>query len=276
MNPEPDQKAQAEPLRIIMGPSEPYLVENLNFDDAVRKELPNRDAVVEQYLLNQAYKRGQDPKRPFRRELLPPDWGRGGEKVRTEHWKPGSYPQKRNEFGHYDKGRHYVWEEGGEEHEIYDPPTVRMFTKDPPYIHEAAHHLQKDEVRDPRVKLGIPNNPGLLPDSWYQNPAEIQAEASAAKRRYIHEYQLYPHNAEKLRPLDKDHPAVKEGKPLPEEHIDAMFKYWMTEGEDGQWGAGYNHDPKKFPVELFKEALRLGKNNQKPVGMFTGRSTMPS
>jgi hypothetical protein len=251
-------------------PTEPYYVENLNFDDAVQKEFPNRDAEVEQYLLNQAYKRGQDTDRPFQRELKVPDWAAGGEKVRTEHWDPGSFQRTQGELGHYEKARHHIWEEDGKEHEFKTPPTIRMFNNYPPYIHEAAHHLQKDQVRDPRIKLNIPSN-GLTPDGWYQNPEEIQADASLAKRRYVHEYQLYPHATKELQPLDRNHPAVKEGKPIPEEHIDNMFDWWMIDTEDSKWGAGYNQEPEDFPVEMFKEALRLGKNDQKPAGMFTGR-----
>ena len=48
-------------------PTEPYYVEDLNFDESVQKEYPGRDAEVEQYMVNQAYKYGHDPKRPFQK-----------------------------------------------------------------------------------------------------------------------------------------------------------------------------------------------------------------
>ena len=49
-----------------------------------------------------------------------------------------------------------------------------------------------------------------------------------------------------------------------------MFESWMRDDRHG-WGDAYRTKTEKFPVELFKEALRLGKNDQKPAGMFTGR-----
>jgi hypothetical protein len=294
-------------------PTEPYYVENLNFDDAVQKEFPNRDVEVEQYLLNQAYKRGQDPNRPFQKTLQVPDWGRAGEKVRTEYWDPNSITRDMGERGHFAQegvttlqGQPYYTEE----------PTIRMFDDNPPYIHEAAHSLQK-QINDPRRNIKIPskyeyggveNNRG----AWNARPQEIQAEASAVKRDYIHNPALQKVLGEKekqelsdtfqqetqykkdgsknpyygytvedhmrdngtylpdnVQRLDRNHPAVREGMPIPEEHIDGMFKHWMT--TDPRWGEFYRDKPEDFPVELFKEALRLGKNDQKPAGMFTGR-----
>jgi hypothetical protein len=293
-------------------PTEPYYVENLNFDDAVQKEFPNRDAEVEQYLLNQAYKRGQDPNRPFQKTLQVPDWGRGGEKVRTEYWDPNSITRYTDEIGHFAqegvttaRGQSYYTEE----------PTIRMFTDDPPYIHEAAHSLQ-NKRSDPRRNIKMPSKyqmrvSGSL-GAWNARPEEIQAEASEVKRNYIHNPALQKVLGEKekrelsdhfqqepqykedgsrnpyygytiedhlrdtsgylpdnVQRLDRNHPAVRGGMPIPEEHIDGMFKQWMT--TDPRWGEFYQNHPEDFPVELFKEALRLGKNDQKPAGLFTGR-----
>lgn len=292
-------------------PTEPYYVENLNFDDAVRKEHPNRDVEVEQYLLNQAYKRGQDPQRPFKKTLQVPDWGRGEDKVRTEYWDPDSIARDVGEAGHFARegispiqGHSYYTEE----------PTIRMFKDPPPYIHEAAHSLQ-NERSDPRRNIKIPAKHQIRKHdsmgAWNARPEEIQAEASSVKRDYVHRAQLpktlSKQQEEKLRDrlkrepeykedgsvnpyhgytvedfkrstflpsdiqvLDKNHPAVRQNKPIPEEHIDNMFQYWMHSDPQG-WGDFYRDNPEEFPVELFKEALRLGKKDQRPTGLFTGR-----
>ena len=273
-------------------PTEPYYVENLNFDDAVQKEHPNRDVEVEQYILNQAYKRGQDPKRPFQNILQVPDWGRGGDKVRTEYWDPESVTRNADEKAHFAwkgysnlQGRPYYSEE----------PTIRMFVDNPPYIHEAIHSLQDSFSLDPRKRVKIPepswwNENASDDDAWGTRPHEIQAEASEAKRKYLHKEVPERMSKPKLLPLpglenkpresyktdyrvepfDKNHPAVKEGRPIPDPIINDMFKSWMRDDPHG-WGDAYRDKPEDFPVELFKEALRLGQNNQKPAGMFTGR-----
>lgn len=246
-------------------PTEPYYVENLNFDEAVRKEYPNRDVEVEQYILNQAYNRGQDPKRPFQKTLQVPDWGRGGDKVRTEHWDPDSIARNEGESGHFArKGMSTI-----QGHPYYtEEPTIRMFVDNPPYIHEAAHSLQ-NQVRDPRrnVKLSKSVSEG---DDWKNHPVEIQAEASKAKREYLHKEVPARKADYGVQPFDKNHPAVKEGRPIPDEIIDDMFESWMRNDYQG-WGDAYRDKAEEFPVELFKEALRLGQNDQRPAGLFTGR-----
>lgn len=264
-------------------PTEPYYVENLDFDDAVRKEHPNRDVEVEQYILNQAYKRGQDPKRSFQNTLQVPDWSKGGEKVRIEYHDPESKKRVDNEAGHYVRS-----------YEKYpnqiEPAKIRMFSDQAPYIHEATHHLQSGNIRDPRRKVAIPDVSATTGDDWATRPHEIQAEASEAKRNYLHKevpdrkkggrliplpgLENKPRESYKadygVEPFDKDHPAVKEGKPIPDEIVDDMFKHWMGRDPHG-WGDAYRDNPEEFPVELFKEALRLGKNDQRPSGLFTGR-----
>jgi hypothetical protein len=266
-------------------PMEPYYVENLNFDDAVQKEFPNRDAEVEQYLLNQAHKRGQDPNRPFQKILKAPDWGKGGDKIRTEYHDPKSQSRKTTEKAHYAPRQvvgYYLDEDGGPDknNPYIEDTTIRLFEKEPtdpsepygnseyPYIHEAMHHITSDQGGsgyERNFDFGSP---------WLNSPNEIMSEAAKRKRAYVHGSNGY---AEGFEPpnqkwLDSAHPAVKEGKPIPEKHIDDMFIDWMNKDNAG-WGDSYRYNPEDFPVELFKEALRLGKNDQKPAGMFTGRKS---
>jgi hypothetical protein len=274
-------------------PTEPYYVENLNFDDAVQKEYPGRDVEVEQYLVNQAYQHGHDPKRPFQKTLRALDWGKGDEKVRTEYWDPKGVARGKNQ-----------------PNASYNPdsvPSIEMFgdPKEAPYTHEFSHHLYnfQDNPADPRRRVDVPDsyNTSLkrqfgeqseYQDKWRSAPWEVQAEASQAKRDYIHkdvgnridESQspyMQSHDGGKssrliykgdygVEPFDKNHPAVKEGKPIPDDIIDDMFETWMQRDDHG-WGESYRDRPKDFPVEMFKEALKLGKNDQRPAGMFTGR-----
>jgi hypothetical protein len=254
-------------------PIEPYYVENLNFDDAVQKEFPNRDVEVEQYLLNQAYERGQDPNRPFQKMLKAPDWGKGGDKIRTEYHDPKSQWRKTTEKAHYQPRQvegYYLDEEGGpdENNPVIADTTIRHFEKVPsdlsepyadlkyPYIHEAMHHITSDQGGS-----GYERNFDFG-SSWLNSPDEIVSEAARRKREYVH--------GTNQKRLDSTHPVVKEGKPIPNEAIDEMFDEWMHKDNAG-WGESYRDKPEDFPVELFKEALRLGKNDQKPAGLFTGR-----
>lgn len=259
-------------------PTEPYYVEKLDFDETVQKEFPNRDFDVEQYIVNQAIRRGQDPNRPFQKTLRGLDWSRGNDKVKTEYWDPQGVKRGKNTEAHYD------WIGRG------DSPIIRMFDKNPPFTHEFSHHLYNFQGNppDPRKSVEFPSYspespPHVAITDWGKRPSEIQADASAAKRRYVHRevprrksWLNHPLNAQKYRYdvefFDKDHPAIKEGKPIPDDVMDDMFKYWMkndiNESQRG-WGESYRKNPEEFPVELFKEALRLGKNDQKP-GLFTG------
>lgn len=267
-------------------PTEPYYVENLNFDDAVRKEYPNRDVEVEQYLLNQAYKRGQDPNRPFQKILKAPDWGKGADKIRTEYHDPKSQMRSGNEAAHYDHGvqGYYLDEKGGPDYNspVMGDPTIRHFEKVPadpsepyadldyPYIHEAMHHITSD-----KGDSGYERNFDFE-DPWLNSPSEIMSEAASRKREYIHGnipfYKTLPigKNSEPRKWFDSAHPAVKEGKPIPDEVIDDIFNNWMYWDPKG-WGDSYHDNPEEFPVELFKEALRLGKKDKRPAGLFTGR-----
>jgi len=264
-------------------PTEPYYVEHLNFDDAVRKEHPNRDVEVEQYLLNQAYKRGQDPNRPFQKILKAPDWGKGGDKIRTEYHDPNSQMRNTTEAAHYQPRQvqgYYLDEKGGPNYNdpVIADTTIRHFEKVPadpsdpyadleyPYIHEAMHHITSD-----KGDSGYERNFDFE-DPWLNSPSEIMSEAAKHKRAYVHGSAGY---AEGFEPpnqiwLDSAHPAVKEGRPIPEKHIDDMFYRWMDRDPKG-WGDSYRDNPEEFPVELFKEALRLGKKDQRPPGLFTGR-----
>ena len=275
-------------------PTEPYYVENLNFDETVQKEFPGRDFDVEQYLVNQAIRRGQDPKRPFQKTLRGLDWSQGSDKVRTEYWDPeGVARGPHRELGHYNEGNGFF---GTTE------PTIRMFADPAPHTHEFSHHLYnfKDNPPDPRRMVDIPEpyntvrNADDYATGWLSTPLEIQAEASYAKRKYAHDVVGSRKDAQSpyiksrdpdyggrlsryaykkdygVEPFDKNHPAVKEDKPIPDEIIDDMFESWMQEDRKG-WGESYQNRPEEFPVELFKEALRLGQNNQKPAGLFTGR-----
>lgn len=254
-------------------PTEPYYVENLNFDDAVQKEFPNRDAEVEQYLLNQAYKRGQDPNRPFQKMFKAPDWGKGGDKIRTEYHDPKSQWRQTTEKAHYAPRQvegYYLDEDGGpdENNPVIADPTIRHFEKVPsdysepyadlkyPYIHEAMHHITSDQGGS-----GYERNFDFG-SSWLNSPDEIVSEAARRKREYVH--------GTNQKRLHSTHPVVKEGKPIPNEVIDEMFDDWMYKDNKG-WGESYREKPEEFPVELFKEALKLGKNDQKPAGLFTGR-----
>jgi hypothetical protein len=292
-------------------PTEPYYVENLNFDDAVQKEYPGRDVEVEQYLVNQAHQRGQDSKRPFQKTLRALDWGKGDEKIRTEYWDPKGVNRGPNqEAAHYDYMGYYQ-----KHQDTPIEPTIRMFQdpKKAPYTHEFSHHLYnfQDKPADPRRRVNIPitsdeqldrdnGNPPSYMDKWRSEPSEIQADASKAKRDYTHneigerlgmlgyddfdpeehwgldkdEYQdliRRQHNTYYgVEPFDKNHSAVKEGKPIPDPIIDDMFESWMQRDDKG-WGESYRNNPQEFPVEMFKEALKLGKNDQKPAGLFTGR-----
>ena len=286
-------------------PTEPYYVENLNFDETVRKEYPHRDFEMEQYLVNQAVRRGIDPKRPFQKTLRGLDWSRGSDKIRTEYWDPkGVARSPDQESGHYDYVGYYQ-----KHQDTTKEPIVRMFgdTKKAPYTHEFSHHLYnfQDNPSDPRRMVNIPEpgsaigNPNENMDEWRSTPSEVQAEASQAKRDYTHRtvsnrksqlgYYDYPEAEDReavlrnyknyygVEPFDKDHPAVEKElhpyirrEPIPDEIIDDMFETWMQRDPHG-WGESYRDKPEEFPVELFKEALRLGQNNQKPAGLFTGR-----
>lgn len=262
--------------------TEPYYVENLDFDESVQKEFPNRDYDVEQYLVDQAIQRGQNPNRPFQKSLRGLDWSRGNDKIRTEYWDP----QALHNVGRNRNGAYYYNAHKGK-------PVIRMYNQALPYVHEFSHHLYnfQDNPQDPRNVVKIPESSSSQGSdsmkSWRSDPSEIQAEASKAKRRYVHrevpkrvkwgesigspsfparEHVNFMYNVE---PFDKDHPAIKEGKQIPDDVVDDMFKSWMDEDGKG-WGESYRKNPKEFPVELFKEALRLGKNDQKP-GLFTGK-----
>ena len=261
--------------------TEPYYVEKLDFDETVQKEFPNRDFDVEQYIVNQSIQRGQDPNRSFQKTLRGLDWSRGNDKVRTEYWDPQGVERGINEEAHYD------WRGKG------DSPIIRMFDKNPPFTHEFSHHLYnfQDNPTDPRKSVEFPtysseNPPHVAITDWAKRPSEIQADASAAKRRYVH--REVPKRKSRLNQpfgfrkreddvefFDKDHPAIKEGKPIPDDVMDDMFKYWMrndiNESQRG-WGESYDKNPEEFPVELFKEALRLGKKDQKPELFTVNRS----
>lgn len=254
-------------------PIEPYYVENLNFVDAVQKEYPDRDVEVEQYLLNQAHERGQDPNRLFQKILKAPDWGKAGDKIRTEYHDPKSQWRKTTEKAHYQPRQvegYYLDEEGGpdENNPVIADATIRHFEKVPsdrsepyadlkyPYIHEAMHHITSDQGGS-----GYERNFDFG-SSWLNSPDEIVSEAARRKREYVH--------GTNQNRLDSTHPVVKEGKPIPNEVIDEMFDEWMYKDNAG-WGDSYRDKPEEFPVELFKEALKLGKNDQRPAGMFTGR-----
>jgi hypothetical protein len=175
---------------------------------------------------------------------------------------------------------YYLDEDGGpdENNPVIADPTIRHFEKVPsdhsepytdlkyPYIHEAMHHITSDQGGS-----GYERNFDFG-SSWLNSPDEIVSEAARRKREYVHGSNGY---AEGFEPpnqkwLDSTHPAVKEGKPIPEKHIDDMFIDWMNKDSAG-WGESYRDKPEEFPVELFKEALKLGKNDQKPAGLFTGR-----
>ena len=267
-------KASVGDIEIL--PPKPYGVELLDFDGAVAEEFPGRDPKLEEYLVEQAIKRGKDPNRPYKRQLPSPDWSKRGDKIDVEHYEHGSMAQKRGEAGHYSPGHSGQFlDEEGNPHDYEVKPTIRMFTRpeNAPYTHEFMHHLnQVPRFEDPRKRLKLKDAPWGF--KWHLKPHEVQSEASAKKREYLYETQNYPSHdlKDNLAPLDRDHPAVKEGKPLPEEHIDRMFQKWMVDDEDGDWGGSYERDPENFPVELFKEALRLGQNNKKPTGMFTGKA----
>ena len=301
-------------------PIEPYYVEDMDFGQAVEKEFPGRDVEVEQYLVKQAHERGQNPDRPFQKILKAPDWGKGGDKIRTEHHDPNSKQRNTNEYAHYQPGGvagYYLDEEGGPDWEapVIEDPVIRHFKKsftdgrngkkDYPYTHEAMHHITSDQGGS-----GYERNFDFG-RSWLNDPGEIMSEAAFRKRDYVHnpesqkvltkekrqsmadrlqqepeydedgsenpyygltveDYYGKGYLPENLQPLDKNHPAIKEGKNIPEGHIDEMLKNWMGSDNHG-WGESYRDNPEDFPVELFKEALRLGKNDQRPAGMFTGR-----
>lgn len=299
-------------------PIEPYYVEKLDFDEAVQKEYPTRDFDVEQYIVDQAIQRGQDPNRPFQKTLRGLDWSRGNDKVRTEYWDSQGSKKRSRELAHYEPYG-YNNQTGGVFKNLFNnlqylgviepDPTIRMFNTNPyqtPYVHEFSHHLYnfQDNPPDPRKVVKLPtmssSKESKNMDFWRTDPSEIQAEASAAKRDYVHrtvpfrrevageEYpwslnnqdpndkKVYDEVVDDLyefhwgdKPFDKNHPVIKEGKPIPDEVMDDMFEDWMNRDGHG-WGDAYRENPKEFPVELFKEALRLGKKDQKP-GLFTGK-----
>lgn len=155
-------------------------------------------------------------------------------------------------------------------------------------IHERHHFDTRNSPvsHDPRGWKKPPTGfSGMAPPKWLQNPHEVAADAREAKFRYANDEEILTRTNLNASPgtiqlgaiggWTEDHPSVKNNEPLPDEIVDEIFQNWMKNDGSG-WGKLYKGDPENFPVELFKEAIKVGENSQKPVGMFTGRSTIPS
>ena len=153
-------------------------------------------------------------------------------------------------------------------------------------IHERHHFdTRNSPVRhDPRGWKKPPTGfSGMAPPKWLQNPHEVAADAREAKFQYANDEEISGRIKEpdasgtiQLGTLrgsgnpgwNEDHPSVKNNEPLPDEIVDEIFQNWMKNDSSG-WGKLYEEDPENFPVELFKEAIKVGQND-KPSGMFTG------
>lgn len=266
---------------------------------------------MEDYLVEQASSRSKDPHRTFTDVFPDTHWDRKDDKVRFEdhvfqketddgYWVKNAPSGER---GHYDTAGVGSWEKR--------PTIRQWYPESGIYTHEFNHHLTTPKVGTPHDEYWssytpFPGDRGV--GSWAARPREIQAEAASAKRDYIYNtihtrkrdlgrgYGTHTHpwddpklNPEGLskdefnnesreaykkiygvEPFDKNHPAVKNNFPIPEDILDDMFESWMEETPH-DWGESYKNNPKEFPKEKFKEALRLGKKDQRPAGLFTGR-----
>ena len=279
----------------------PYVVESRSFDDNVKKQFPHRDADMEDYLVDRAQTHQLDridnPSKIRGANFLPkPHWDRRHDKVRHNIYETGAaedrgLTQRNSPTGSYNAAATYNSTRDSE-------PTIDTYKGgESNSVHEGMHYLADPNPGSPDYTYADPRKAIPIPDlkrlkTWGTRGGEIMAEAAEAKRRYAHQTvsnrkdesqspYMQSHDGGKssrliykgdygVEPFDKNHPAVKEGKPIPNEVIDDMFQQWMFEDKKG-WGDAHRSRPEDFPVEVFKEALRLGKNDQRPAGMFTGR-----
>ena len=288
----------------------PYVVESRSFDDNVKKQFPHRDADMEDYLVDRAQThqldRVDNPSKIRGANFLPkPHWDRRHDKVRHNIYEQGAaedrgLTQRNSPTGPYNAAATYNSTRDSE-------PTIDTYTGgESNAVHEGMHYLADPNPGSPDYTYSDPRKAIPIPDlkrlkTWGTRGGEIMAEAAEAKRRYAHQTvsnrksqlgyydydedpNYYDYDKEEYQdairsnykdyhgsePFDENHPAVKEGKPIPNEVIDDMFQQWMFEDRKG-WGDAHRSRPEEFPVEVFKEALRLGKNDQRPAGMFTGR-----
>jgi len=271
-------------------------------------------AGMEDYLVEQASSRSKDPYRKFQDVFPDTHWDRKDDKIRFEdHVFKKETPDgawvtnaPTGEYGHYSTTGMNSWDKRPTSRQWY--PRAGIAT------HEFNHHLTTPKVGTPDYDYResytpFPGDKGK--GSWAARPREIQAEAAKAKRDYI--YNTVPSRMKKLgsgygthshpwndpelnpeglskdefnnksrelykksyevEPFDKNHPAVKNNFPVPENILDSMFESWM-EQTPYEWGDSYKNNPKEFPKEKFKEALRLGKKDQPPAGLFTGRGPL--
>lgn len=104
---------------------------------------------------------------------------------------------------------------------------------------------------------------------WLNSPWEITAEAREAKLKFANrnmshdEFKSKTHRQagnlpkEDNRKLwDANHPDVKAGKPMSDKIVNEIFESWMK-NDHTLWGDMYRQNPEEFPVEYFKEAIKV-------------------